>query len=288
MRSLFFGLGQSEVLRLTQTNEINGCQNFKNVYVAVCFLLYKRKEKEMLHLDDRGVCTFTINRPEVRNAINYEVIEELSEAITFVESNKQVKVFVITGAGDRAFCSGGDLSVFHQLHTKEEALGMLTKMGEVLYRLFTLPVITVAYINGVAVGGGCEIATACDFRFARKGIKLGFVQGKIGITTGWGGATMLREKLPYDKALKLLASAKVILAEEAQKIGFVHELVEDTIEPLMEAYISQSPEVLRAYKQAVSKKFSCLREDFFREIEACATLWESPEHIEAVNQFLKK
>lgn len=100
---------------------------------------------------NEGVLTFTINREEKRNAINNEVMDGLKEVITYVKEHDDVRFLVVTGAGDRSFCSGGDLAEFHSLHTEDEAFGMLSKMGNILYELATLPVPTIALINGTAV-----------------------------------------------------------------------------------------------------------------------------------------
>ncbi|MBB5323790.1 enoyl-CoA hydratase/carnithine racemase [Anoxybacillus tepidamans] len=249
----------------------------------------------LLERDYDGIVWFTINRQEKRNAINYEVMDALQETIRLVEENDKVKVLVITGAGDQAFCSGGDLSEFHHLHAKEEAYHMLAKMGSILYSLLTLSKPTVALLNGTAVGGGCELATACDFRYAKKGVKAGFIQGTLGITTGWGGATMLFEKIPYANALDLLLRAERVPIEKMYEYGWVHKLlsgetIKEQCRKLLSPYLSQSVPVLRAYKQIAVKKWKTdeFRAKFFAEIEQCAVLWESEEHEEAVRTFLNR
>lgn len=250
----------------------------------------------LLERDDDGIVWFTINRQEKRNAINYEVMDALQETIHLVEENDKVKVLVLTGAGQQAFCSGGDLSEFHRLHTKEEAYQMLSKMGAILYSLLTISKPTVALLNGSAVGGGCELATACDFRYAKTGIKAGFIQGTLGITTGWGGATMLFEKLPYTHALDLLLKARRMPSEQLHEYGWIHSLISENKEikeecrKLLEPYLAQSAPVLRAYKQAAVQKWKTeeFRGRFFAEIEQCAVLWESDEHEEAVRTFLNR
>ncbi|QPA31949.1 enoyl-CoA hydratase/isomerase family protein [Thermaerobacillus caldiproteolyticus] len=249
----------------------------------------------LLERDRNGIVWFTINRQEKRNAINYEVMDALQETIRMVEKSDEVKILVITGAGDQAFCSGGDLSEFHHLHAKEEAYHMLKKMGTILYSLLTVSKPTVALINGTAVGGGCELATACDFRYARKGAKVGFIQGKLGITTGWGGATMLFEKLPYTRALDILLRAEYMSVETMYEYGWVHSLlsgenITEECRKLLSPYLAQTVSVLRAYKRAAAEKWKNdeFRARFFSEVTRCSILWESEEHEEAVRAFLDK
>jgi enoyl-CoA hydratase len=249
-------------------------------------------KKILVESEETGVCWLTINRPEIRNAIDYDVMDELKEAIEMARKSDFIKVLVITGAGDKAFCSGGDLSVFHQLRTKEEAFKMLSKMGSILYSLCTFPKPTVALINGTAVGGGCEIASACDFRYAKTGTKLGFIQGNLAITTGWGGASMLLEKIPYDFALHMLYSGKILTAEEAAQLGFIHKILDGDLKQacrqIILPYINKSVNVLSAYKMALVTKWknANLKERMFEEIERCSILWESEEHHQAVDSFI--
>lgn len=250
-------------------------------------------DKTLFKVDQNGYAWFTINRPEKRNAIDYDVMNQLKEAIDTVKQNDECHAFIITGKGGKAFCSGGDLTVFHALHTKEEAYRMLSKMGEILYSLMTLPKPTVALINGAAIGGGCEIASACDYRLAKIDSKMGFVQGKLAITTGWGGATMLFEKLPYEYALNMLMSASIYSAKEAFEIGFVHKLLDNEnieeqctefLKPLTRVHLN----VTKAYKMALISKWEHLnvKERMFQEIKQCSKLWESDEHHQAVSEFL--
>ncbi|WP_070120207.1 enoyl-CoA hydratase/isomerase family protein [Bacillus marinisedimentorum] len=250
--------------------------------------------KTIIEKDGRGVLKIVLNRPDKRNAVDFDVMEAISEALDRAETDPDVKMVTLTGTG-KAFCSGGDLSVFHELYTKEEAYGMLSKMGSILYRLLTLEKPTAAVIQGTAVGGGCELAAACDFRIAASHVKLGFVQGRLGITTGWGGSTMLFEKLPHAQALEMLSGARLYTAEEAHALGFLQKvspadgLEKDFIE-WSEPILKQSSHVLASYKRYASSKWKSpsFYERFMNEIERCAELWESEEHHEAVARFMNK
>ena len=169
---------------------------------------------------------------------------------------------------------------------------MLSKMGQVLYKLATFPKPTIAYINGTAIGGGCEIATACDIRIAKKGVKMGFVQGHQAITTGWGCGTILTEKLSPANAMALLWSAGIMFPEEAMKLGFISEVTEDDEQVLtiLERYNDKQGEVLQAYKNMLVRKWeqTNLRERMMEEIKVCAKLWEKEEHLLAVKQFRER
>jgi enoyl-CoA hydratase len=245
--------------------------------------------------NNEGIITFTINREEKRNAVNDEVMEGLKEVIAYIKEQDDTRLLVVTGSGDKAFCSGGDLSEFHSLKTEEQAFGMLSKMGNILYDLATLPVPTIALVNGVAVGGGCEIATACDFRLVASHAKCGFIQGTLSITSGWGGGTYLLERgLRHDLALKMLVDAGRYDAKLLYEIGWAMRIFEDSKEQALEDFITDMrkihPSVHQAYKEIEIRKWqeSNMYERVMDEIRLCAKLWESDAHNEAVNHFLNK
>lgn len=241
------------------------------------------------------VATFIINRPEMRNAINHEVMDGLETFLTKVETNESIAFAVITGEGDRAFCSGGDLSEFHGFRTAEDAYPMLSRMAGLLYRLSTLPVPVIALVNGAAVGGGCEIATSCDYRLVSSKAKAGFIQGTLAITSGWGGASQLFIKMNnHDVTLKLLSEAKVHTAEQLQAFGWATEVFEGDAQAALENFISDmkkiAPSVHQAYKRLAVMNWEQrgLGNAMLEEAAQCAKLWESDAHHEAVANFLKR
>lgn len=242
-----------------------------------------------------GTATFIINRPEMRNAINHSVMDGLETFLSKVEVDDSIAYAVITGEGDRAFCSGGDLSEFHGLQTADQAYPMLSKMAGLLYRLSVLPVPVIALVNGAAVGGGCEIASACDYRLVSSKAKAGFIQGTLAITSGWGGASQLFTKMNnHSAALKLLSESKVHTAEQLQSIGWATGVYDGNAQDALENFISDMkkihPSVHKAYKKlAITNwKQTGLKERMLEEAAQCAKLWESDAHHTAVDNFLKK
>lgn len=245
--------------------------------------------------NNEGIITFTIDRADKRNAINDEVMEGFKKVITYIKEHNDVRFLVVTGSGEQAFCSGGDLSEFHRLKTEKEAFGMLSKMGNILYDLATLHVPTIALINGAAVGGGCEIATACDFRLVASHAKCGFIQGTLSITSGWGGGTYLFERgLRHDQALKMLIDSTKYDAQLLYEMGWAMSIFEGSKEQALEAFIGDMkkihPDVHQAYKEIELRKWKDknIYERVMEEIRLCAKLWESDAHNEAVARFLNK
>ncbi|SEM24890.1 Enoyl-CoA hydratase/carnithine racemase [Paenisporosarcina quisquiliarum] len=242
-----------------------------------------------------GIIILEINRPAIHNAINMEVLEGFKELVHTVKNESSIKLAVITGAGDKSFCSGGDLTVLHKLKTERESYEMLSNAATILYDVATLPIPTLALVNGTAVGGGCEIATLCDYRLVKKGAKCGFIQGQLAITSGWGGGTYLWEKgLRLDHTLQMLTESIPYVSDQLQAIGWATEVFEgnkyDALETFIQKMIVPHESVLKAYKMQLIRKWqqTKLFERIIEEVRTCSVLWEQEAHHQAVDSFLSK
>lgn len=241
------------------------------------------------------IIIFEINRPAIHNAINMEVLEGFKELVHTVKNDSSIKLAVITGAGDKSFCSGGDLSVLHKLKTERESFEMLSGAATILYDVATMTIPTLALVNGTAVGGGCEIATLCDYRLVKKEARCGFIQGQLAITSGWGGGTYLWEKgMRQDHTLQMLTEAVPYSSDKLQTIGWATEIFEGHKYKALEAFVQRMivphETVLRAYKMQLVRKWeqSELYGRIMEEVRTCSVLWEQEVHHEAVNSFLSK
>jgi enoyl-CoA hydratase len=175
-------------------------------------------------LDDT-VYTIIINRPDKLNALNRTVIEELSVAIDEIYKNDQIKSAIITGAGEKAFVAGADISEFLKLDgTSGEALA---RKGQqmVFDKIENCPKPIIAAVNGFALGGGCELALACHFIIASSNAKFGQPEVNLGLIPGYGGTQRLTQLVGKNRAMQLMMTGEMISAEEAQQYGIVNKIV---------------------------------------------------------------
>lgn len=180
------------------------------------------------------VAIIRINRPEALNAMNTDVISELSRAIDIVGVDDGIKVVIITGAGDRSFCAGADISYMVDIDPMT-AERYASSAQSVLNKIEKLEKPVIAALNGFALGGGCELAMVCDMRIASSNAKLGQPEVTIGIPPGWGGTQRLMRIVGPAKAKELVFTGKMITADEAFQIGLVNKIVslnsEDELSP---------------------------------------------------------
>ena len=175
------------------------------------------------------IAIIKINRPEVLNALNKEIMTELSQAIDIVSTDDGIKVIVITGTGERSFCAGADIRYVVNVDPIE-AERYAIFIHTLLNKIENLQKPVIAAINGYALGGGCELALACDIRIASSNAKIGQTEVTIGIPPGWGGTQRLLRIVGPAKAKELIYTGKMITAEEAERIGLVNKVVSLTAE----------------------------------------------------------
>lgn len=171
-----------------------------------------------------SIAILRINRPEVLNAINIEVIAELSSAFDTIGSDDSTRIVIITGTGDRSFCAGADLRYVVD-KSPIDAERYASTIHALLNKIENLPKPVIAAINGYALGGGCEIALACDIRIASSNAKIGQTEVKVGIPPGWGGTQRMLRILRVSKAKELIYTGRMISADEAVQIGLVNKVV---------------------------------------------------------------
>ena len=248
----------------------------------------------VLYVEDGGVGIVTVNRPEVHNALNMETIRELRELCLQLEAEDRLRAMILTGAGDKTFLSGGDLKEFQHLKTLEEARHMVSTMKGVTDRLAGFPWPVIAAVNGLAVGGGCETAVACDFRIASQSAKLGYRQVVLGVISGWGGGPRLVHLLGKGRALRLMTTGDLLSANEALALGLVDEVVPpDQVMPsalaLARRIAENPPLAVRAFKRLVQMTVRVPLEAALEfETELFGPVWVSEDHDECVRAFFDK
>jgi enoyl-CoA hydratase len=177
----------------------------------------------MVELDlDRGLAVITINRPHARNAIARATMDELEKA---VHGATGARALVITGAGDRAFVSGGDLKELSAVRTEDEAVAMALRMRGICDQIAAFPGPVIAALNGHALGGGAEVAVAADIRVAADDVRIGFNQVRLAIMPAWGGAERLAALVGRGRALLLAGAGLVLDAAEAHRVGLVDQVL---------------------------------------------------------------
>jgi 3-hydroxypropionyl-coenzyme A dehydratase len=170
-----------------------------------------------------------INRPEALNAMNIDVISELSRTIDIVGADDGIKVLIITGVGEKSFCAGADIAYMVNIDPVQAEKYASSAQG-VLNKIENLQKPIIAAVNGFALGGGCELAMVCDIRIASSNAKLGQPEVTIGIPPGWGGTQRLLRIVGPAKAKELVFTGKMITAEEAERIGLLNKVVGLTAE----------------------------------------------------------
>jgi enoyl-CoA hydratase/carnithine racemase len=240
-----------------------------------------------------GVATLTLNRPHVRNALDWAAMHDLHTAVAALAARGDIRAVLFTGAGEAAFCTGGDLNDLHTRINPHEAAIMGERMGEALLQLEALPVPVIAAVNGYALGGGAELALTADVRVFDACARFGFVQAARGLIPGWGGGQRLLRVVGYARAIDLLLTGRVLDAAEAHALGIATQLApEKGALPAAQAYAAAigalDPAAVRGIK-------ALLRAGLHQPYEAALdaeralfpALWTGDAHQQATRAFLE-
>ena len=178
-----------------------------------------------------NILTVMVNRPDKLNAINKDVMSELGEVVEEIYSNKDIRSAIITGAGQKAFVAGADISEFLGL-TREQGQELSAKGHNIFFRIASSPKPIAAAVNGFALGGGCELAMACHFRLCVKTAKFGQPEVNLGLIPGYGGTQRLVELVGRGRAIEIMLTGRMVEAMEAHTMGLVNYIVEEADELL--------------------------------------------------------
>ena len=240
-----------------------------------------------------GVTILTFNRPGSMNALNLATMRYFAEVIESLHADPDLRVLILTGSGQRAFCSGGDLVELSAYPGEDDARDFITVMGDALRRMEGLPVPVIGAINGYALGGGSEIAVACDMRFADEKVRMGFVQIRLALTPGWGAGQRLLRLLGYSRAMDVLLHGHVMHAPEVNALGLAKVVDEGTaLDHALNFAIhvaQRPPDVVRGVKALLRAGLEHPYDEALAiERAIFPPLWAAEPHLDAVNAFLEK
>lgn len=243
--------------------------------------------------EEDGLAVVTLDRPEALNALSRSLLEELREALREVAARQDVRVVILTGAGDRAFAAGADIKEMQQF-SPLETRGYAALGHEVARLLERMEKPVIAAVNGYALGGGCELALACDLRLAAEGAQIGQPEVTLGIPPGFGGSQRLPRLVGRGRASELLFTGSPIDAREAERIGLVNRVVPaDQLLPAAKALartmMERGPLALALTKAALQQaQESPLSSGLAYELEAFSLAFSTADKEEGMAAFSEK
>lgn len=246
-------------------------------------------ETLLLDVQDNGICILTVNRPDKMNALNNQVFEELDSALDYIISNSSVRGLIVTGAGEKAFVAGADIKELNTLG-ESDAISLSLRGQRVFQKLEDLTIPVIAAVNGFALGGGCELAMSCHIRVASKNAQLGLPEVSLGLIPGYGGTQRLPKLVGEAKALELALTGKFVKADEAQKIGLVNSVAEETAleaaKKMMEGMMKQGPLALKNVILAIREAGK--KSGYESEANLFGDLYNTADFKEGTSAFLEK
>jgi enoyl-CoA hydratase len=239
------------------------------------------------------IAIIRFNRPKALNAINPTVVAEVSDALDHIKTDTALKVLILTGAGEKAFVAGADIASMRD-YTPLEGKYFSAQGHKLLFEMESLPIPVIACVNGFALGGGCELAMACDFIYAADSAKFGQPEINLGIIPGFGGTQRLSRLVGKSMAKELCMTGVMISAQEAKDIGLVNKvfpaeaLWEETIK-VAKLLASKGKVSMRAVKETIDRGYDQdLRTGCYMESEAFGMCMASEDAKEGMGAFLEK
>jgi len=248
--------------------------------------------KNTLYEKAEGIATITINRPEVRNALNPETNQEIAARLDDAMKDENIYVIVITGAGDRAFSSGADINIMQGISASKAR--EFSKTGQEIFdKVETLDKPVIAAINGYALGGGLELTMACDLRIASENAKMGQPEINVGLIPGWGGTQRLPRYVGKAIAKELIFTGKMIDAKTAERYGLVNAVV--PLDQLKTAVKELAKEIMKKPRVGIklakelinSSTETNLRTGMAHEADAFGIVSTTEEFKEGVKTYLE-
>ncbi|HNP86002.1 MAG TPA: enoyl-CoA hydratase-related protein [Kouleothrix sp.] len=243
---------------------------------------------------DGAVAVITINRPKVLNALSQATIADLASALRVVEDDADLRVAIVTGAGEKAFVAGADINELRALPSADAARQLSERGHQLGLYIAQMRKIVIAAVNGFALGGGCELAMSCDLRIAADSAKFGQPEINLGIIAGWGGTQRLTRLAGPGMSKLLNLTGDLISADEALRIGLVERVVpaaelRDTTRTLAQQIASKAPLAVAAIKQAVNRGHDmALADACMYEAALFGTIVQSEDAKEGTGAFLEK
>ncbi len=248
---------------------------------------------ENILLERRGrIAVMTINRPDKLNALNIKTRHEMAEALDELRNDEEVRIVIVTGAGDKSFVAGADINEFAGRTAVQQRAIMRAR--SILTAAEDFPKPLIAMINGFCLGGGCELALSCDIRVASEKARFGQPEINLGIIPGGGGTQRLTRLIGEGKAMQMILTGEMIDAQEAYRLGLVNEVhphaeLESKTMELANKIAEKSPVALAMAKTAVKNAARMnLREGLDQEIDLFALCFSSEDKEEGVRAFLEK
>ena len=239
------------------------------------------------------IARITINRANVLNALNRKTMDELGDCLKKVRADDDIRVLILTGAGEKAFVAGADINELSQ-QTPVNGREFTLYGQEIFHRLETLGKPVIAAINGFALGGGCELALACTLRVAARNAKLGQPETKLGIIPGYGGTQRLARLCGKGVAHELILTGEMISAEEALRVGLVNRVVEPgellaTAEAIAKKIIANAPLAVKYALEAVERGMEMPQEEgLYLEATLFGLICATQDMREGTRAFLEK